>query len=233
MTTKFVCISDTHGFLPTDLPDGDILLHSGDICPTYDHSISFQQQWIHHMFMPYLKKLESKYRAIIFIGGNHDWVLEKGLDFSYLRNPMLTKPHEIYYLQDSSITIDGIKIWGTPHQLTFYNWAFNLDEPDLAKKWELIPKDTDVIVCHGPAYGYGDSVYPRTWQNEEKYPEVEHVGSPSMLKKIEEIRPKLYVCGHVHEGRGVYKRGSTIIVNASYLDASYKPYKKEVTVIEI
>ena len=31
MDMKIVCISDTHGQYPDNVPDGDILIHAGDI----------------------------------------------------------------------------------------------------------------------------------------------------------------------------------------------------------
>jgi Icc-related predicted phosphoesterase len=44
-----------------------------------------------------------------------------------------------------------------------------------------------------------------------------------LLKRIEEIKPKLVVCGHVHEGYGAYKLPcGTTIVNASVLDEKYR-----------
>jgi Icc-related predicted phosphoesterase len=34
---------------------------------------------------------------------------------------------------------------------------------------------------------------------------------------------KLYVCGHIHEGRGVDYHGGVPIINASSLDERYEP----------
>ena len=64
----------------------------------------------------------------------------------------------IHYLQDSSVTIGGLKIWGSPWTLFFFDWAFNLYEDQLREKWEEIPEDTDIIVTHGPPLGYGNKL---------------------------------------------------------------------------
>lgn len=236
--TKIVCISDTHGYLPTDLPEGDILIHAGDICPLSNHSVSFQKSWLETNFRDWLYETKKKFDSIVYIAGNHDHVFQAydltAPSWINYEHRQIWEGKGIYYLQDNGIKIGNLKIWGTPWQKRFFDWSFNLDEPELALKWELIPDDTDIVVCHGPAYMYGDLVPGRpNYRDDTVWPKAEHVGSPSMLAKLEKIQAKLYVCGHVHEGRGVYQHGPTTIVNASYLDASYKPYKKDIAVIEL
>jgi predicted MPP superfamily phosphohydrolase len=62
--TRFVCISDTHDNYDFDLPDGDILLHSGDF------TRNGTEQEIQRFF-DWLKSLK-QYRLKIFIVGNHE-----------------------------------------------------------------------------------------------------------------------------------------------------------------
>lgn len=229
---RIVCLSDIHGILPTNLPTGDILLIAGDICPTCDHSFAFQKVWLEGNFREWLYKTKERIPSIVYIAGNHDFIFQKSdltkpswINWEQSEKDIRLDRRGFYYLQDSGIKIGNLKIWGTPHQRRFYDWAFNLDEPQLAEKWSLIPSDTDIIMCHGPAYGYGDMVINKG--------EAEHVGSPSMLKKIDEIKPKLYVSGHIHSGRGIYKHNNTIIVNASYVNERYKPYKEKIITIDL
>ena len=41
-----------------------------------------------------------------------------------------------------------------------------------------------------------------------------HVGSKSSIKAIKELKPKLVLCGHLHENfHKMHKIGSTLIVN--------------------
>ena len=44
----------------------------------------------------------------------------------------------------------GYKIYGTPYQPEFCDWAFNLDrgEPCLSR-WRMIPSDADIVVRGG------------------------------------------------------------------------------------
>jgi Icc-related predicted phosphoesterase len=229
------CLSDTHGFLP-DIPKCDLLLIAGDICPAHDHNITFQGCWLNDNFYKWLKELKKSgtIKCAVFIAGNHDFFFEKYnhqssfASFSNTDHEMLAEPSGIYYLQDSSITIGGLKIWGTPWQPIFYNWAFNLSEAQLAEKWKLIPNDTDIVVVHGPPHGHRDL----TWaiEDEEEWPGKKHVGSPSLTERIRQVKPKLVVTGHIHSAYGVSQLDESLIVNTSYVDESYKPAHEPVLV---
>ena len=64
------------------------------------------------------------------------------------------------YLEDNSVTIEGIKIYGTPHTMLVdeegSSKAFQIPSSDV-KRWEEIwsniPSDTDIVVSHSPPYG--------------------------------------------------------------------------------
>ncbi len=63
------------------------------------------------------------------------------------------------YLEDSSITLYGINIYGSPWQPFFCNWAFNLPRgEELASKWSAIPQETDVLLTHGAPFCHGDKI---------------------------------------------------------------------------
>ena len=62
---KIVCISDLHGYLPTEMPKGDVLVIAGDICPATDHSAVFQQAWLSTEFNTWLDAM--KYNNIVCI----------------------------------------------------------------------------------------------------------------------------------------------------------------------
>jgi Icc-related predicted phosphoesterase len=198
---KICCASDLHGHLPK-VPECDLLLLGGDYCPA---NKTMQYFWFAKTFAPWLKEISDRV-PVIGVSGNHDWMFE---DFGPEDWPILRWT----YLQDSGTEFQGLKIWGTPWQPRFYDWAFNMDEPDLEKRWALIPDDTDILLLHGPPYGYGD-FSPHGH---------EHTGSPSLLKKIEEIKPKLVVAGHIHAGYGRYNIGETVFINAAHVNEQYKP----------
>jgi hypothetical protein len=147
---------------------------------------------------------------VIGIAGNHDFVFEH-------RPQVRDVIRNWVYLEDSGTAFRGLKIWGSPWQPRFGDWAFNLDERDLAEKWGLIPGDTDVLVLHGPPLGYGDLTI-------DGY----HAGSRSLHRRLQSIRPKLAVYGHIHEARGIHcpradSPASEVWANVSIVNERYEP----------
>jgi Icc-related predicted phosphoesterase len=197
---KICCISDIHGYLP-EVPECDLLLLGGDYAP----NTSTELYWLGKVFAPWIAKLSDRMK-VIGVAGNHDFAFERMKDSL----PAI----QWTYLQDSGIEWKGLNIWGSPWQPRFYDWAFNADEDKLEIIWNQIPNNTDILLLHGPPRGYGDySPYSKT-----------NVGSPSLTKRILEIKPKLVVAGHIHPSYGRYTIGEgTIFVNASYVNDKYQP----------
>jgi Icc-related predicted phosphoesterase len=201
---KVVAVSDLHGHLPT-IPPCDLLLLAGDLTPVRDHNRLFQAEWLDTTFRAWLEGVPA--RKVIGVAGNHDFVFQD-LPEKVPRDLPWT------YLQDAGTTWEGLRIWGTPWQPWFYDWAFNLSEDDLAAKWALIPEGTNILVLHGPPRGYGDGVPERDGR-------VRHCGSPSLLARIEAVAPRLVVYGHIHEGRGEWLIGRTVLANVTLVDDGY------------
>ena len=95
------------------------------------------------------------------------------------------------YLQDSGTRLYGIKIYGTPWQPKFCDWAFNLKRgQELMQKWDMIPDDTDILITHTPPVGYGDLCASGV-----------RAGCVDLLTSVQKrIRPKYHIYGHIHEG---------------------------------
>jgi Icc-related predicted phosphoesterase len=204
MPHTIVALSDQHGVLP-DIPSCDLLLIAGDVCPISNHDLSFQANWLARDFRWWLARLPA--RKIVLIAGNHDLVFQE-------QPHLIPRDLPATYLQDSRLEWEGLRIWGTPWQPWFFDWAFNLYEDDLKTKWALIPDDTDILVVHGPPRGFGDGVPERDG--------IRRTGSPSLLERISEVRPKLVVYGHIHEGRGEWRVGNSILANVTILDEGYR-----------
>lgn len=209
---KIVAISDLHGQFPDNVPECDLLLIGGDICPDYRGDRETRQfDWFCTDFDDWLDVQPAK--NVLATWGNHDWV---GVDLHSAVNSYGSK---CKFFVDEETTVNGLRVWGSPWQPRFYDWAFNLDEPELEKKWALIPEGIDILLLHGPPYGYGD-LAPSYGRSKE--PAI-HVGSPSLTKAIERVRPRLVVCGHIHPGYGSYTMGcGTIVLNASMVNERYE-----------
>lgn len=222
---KICAISDMHGNLP-EIPECDLLLIAGDICPHFGRPVGGredlfgQSQWLMHEFEPWLDKIPAK--EVVACWGNHDFIGEK--------RPDMVPKMRWHILTDQGIEVLGLKIWASPYQPYFYDWAFNAPdplEPDgeafLAKKFDLIPEGTDIIVVHGPPSGYGDVA-----------PDGRPTGSKALLSAIMRVKPRLSVHGHIHCGRGMweFERGNMpvgIIANVCVLDEKYHLVHKPMT----
>lgn len=221
-------ISDLHGMLPADgiIPSCHLLLIAGDICPdcrAYTHrgKAIEQRWWVRDVFAPWLEKQPCKQSILVW--GNHDWI---GQYCEPAEMPQL--PCTV--LTDVGVERFGLQIWGSPWQPPFFDWAFNLSEVELAKKWSLIPAHTDILVTHSPPYMYGD-LAPSYGAGRRQ---AEHVGSPTLLRRVLEVRPQLHVFGHIHEGRGLYDIIGTKAANVTLVDGQYNMiYQPFVTELEV
>lgn len=197
---RFVAISDTHNkHKDLVLPEGDVLLHAGEVSGRgYEKEIKKFLNWFS----------EQPFKYKIFIAGNHDFFFEQ-------KNTEEVKqiiPENVIYLNDSGITIEGIKIWGSPIQPWFHNWAFNRQRgAGISKHWELIPKDTDILITHGPPFEVLDMTVGGMC-----------VGCEDLTRYVNEIKPRYHIFGHIHEAYGQKTQNATFFVNASVLNERYE-----------
>jgi len=166
---------------------------------------------------------KADFEAKIVIAGNHDITLDHdfyskhGSSF-HNQNPqdparcqsLLTSSRTITYLQNSSATIrltrpDGpgteFTVFGSPYSPRIGKWAFMYsrrrpkpDAPDSSSRtspnakelWAAIPPSTDILVTHTPPYAHQDDTF----------------GCRELRKALARVRPRLHVCGHIHQSRG-------------------------------
>ncbi|KAJ5959808.1 uncharacterized protein N7479_006958 [Penicillium vulpinum] len=206
--TRFVCVSDTHGYTPSEagfkLPAGDVLIHAGDL--TNNGSLKELRKTMNWI-------CKADFEIKIIVGGNHDITLdpkfykEHGRSFhgQHLEDThhclkLITESPSVVLLRHEPALIrltraDGpntvFKIFGSPYSQSQGSWAFGYEASDAAALWGQIPIDTDIIVTHTPPQSHCD-----------QKPNRMAVGCPALRSALSLIRPHLAVCGYVHEGRG-------------------------------
>ncbi|TXI92182.1 MAG: metallophosphoesterase [Neisseriales bacterium] len=190
---KIVCLSDTHSKhqnFEEKLPaEADVIIHAGDI--TRIGSVQGIQ-----VFLNWYAELPYKYK--IFIAGNHDFALQE-------EKNLIRFPDNVIYLENSSVTIEEIKIWGSPVCAIDEDWAFNFNDLERRMIYNKIPTDTNIIVSHNPPYGIMDKV---SMINRRK-------GCKILRDKIKEINPKYVIFGHIHEGAGTQVTKTTTYINTA------------------
>ena len=172
-------ISDTHGLHERlgAMPPADVLVHSGD----FSHNGTEEEVLD---FLNWLIMLD--YPNKIFVIGNHDLCLWDAETIEDL-------PANVHFLQDRSVTIDGVK---------FFGLGYNHHE-------NLIPKTgVDVLVTHEPPLEILD------------FSSGTHWGNLPLRNCLEKVKPHLHLFGHAHESFGITKRNGIIYSNASLLDDS-------------
>jgi Icc-related predicted phosphoesterase len=99
-------------------------------------------------------------------------------------------------LHGGGTEIEGVEFFGLGAgvPVTPWDWSFDLDDEAAAEKLADCPQGA-VLVLHSPPRGHCDTNGAG-----------EHFGSEALLSAVEEKRPKLAVCGHIHESWGCESR---------------------------
>ncbi len=107
-------------------------------------------------------------------------------------------------LHGGGTSVDGVEFYGLGAGIpaTPWDWSFDLDDESATEMLVACPEGA-VLVLHSPPQGHCDS-----------NGSGDHFGSPALLEAIEEKRPRLSVCGHIHESWGCESKiGDTPIRN--------------------
>jgi len=200
---KIVAVADTHGEHDRlDIPMGDLLVHAGDwTMMGSKKKIKAFLQWVNSL--PHQHK--------VIIAGNHDLDMDPTTPMygDLKMKDLIDSFPSIHYLCDSGVTLQvgepsqQIKIWGSPFTPTFQDWVFQYDVGE--RSWSDIPNDTDILITHGPPHGILDSINEKSGG-----------GCPALRERVETIKPKVHIFGHLHEdGGSTMLYDGTLFVNAA------------------
>lgn len=148
-------------------------------------------------FIEWFVDLDYEYK--IFIAGNHDSCLEEGKQ----KDIQKFLPKNCYYLCHSGVKINNLLFWGMPLFL----------KDDLSGEYfdyiEKIPKKVDVLITHRPPLGVLDN------SNGIAY------GCSDLLDKVNVIKPKIHLFGHIHDAYGTLELNNIRYYNAALMDEKY------------
>ncbi|MCS7125445.1 MAG: metallophosphoesterase [Aigarchaeota archaeon] len=143
-----------------------------------------------------LEKISQSGRDVFFVPGNCD-------PRALLRwSPV--NPH-IKNLHLNSVEYMGREFIGLGGAVGSYGTLIEFTEEEVEEALKSIAplKSGFIFVSHSPPYGL-----------EIDYTGVKHIGSKAVKKFIELHHPKLVLCGHAHEGRGIVEISGTVVVNS-------------------
>ena len=185
---RILHLSDTHAahHRLLELPEADVVVHSGDFCMVGEEREALD-------FFNWFCDLP--YRHKIFISGNHDSCLYRadidGLDSN------------VHYLCNSGIEIEGLKFYGVPMFME------DCISDRQTRHYSNIPKDTDVLITHSPAYGILDL------DDDFNY------GSEEILMKLSDLHLKAHLFGHIHGQHGMTEQNGIIFSNGAIMNDDY------------
>ena len=226
---KIAAASDVHGlWCGLDYPEADLLVFAGDIFGYYDRDQrrNAQDQLEElNQFNLFLETVKDKYKHVICVAGNHDFV------FKYHLGKAKNTLTNAIYLQDEAFTYAGYRIWGTPWQPYFGGWAFNFPDhydnffrarAHARQKWDEIPDDTNILISHTPARGTLDETA-----------RGQNVGCEWLATRLEQLSELfVHVFGHIHAGYGNQMINGLLSANVA-ICYSHNQIKNPITLIEI
>lgn len=192
---ELLLVSDVHGRvrnLEKLLKRGgwDAVLIAGDVAPYGDPAAALKV----------LERAAKRFKGpIIVVPGNMD-LLASVMEARRLGN--------VYPLHGSAHRIGDVwvvGVGGSPP--TPFGTVTELSEEEIARLVESAFGEAwggdAVLLSHSPPYGTKLDVVARGG----------HAGSRAIRSAIERFSPRLCVCGHIHEARGVDRLGTTTLVN--------------------
>lgn len=194
-----------------DIHNFDGVIHCGDSTNNKEPHINEEQ---FREFASWFTSLPVKHK--ILIAGNHDAWATRKYNVDFIKNK------GVHYLEDELVTIQNIKIYGSPRTPHYGDWYFTSAKDKIHKYWDNI-QNCDILVTHGPPKGILDLSYNRQR-------ELEFCGDGALMHAIARIQPKFHLFGHIHNSEGCYNSGickisglETIFVNASCVtDGKFK-----------
>jgi len=189
------------------IPDGDVFVHAGDLL-----RMGYPNEW--DPALEWLARLPHKHKY--FIPGNHDFHLQvyPGPALQQMRQAGVTViglPGNDHY---ASVKLpNGMSMLGLPYVHTMGRWAFSCTKEELLahlrKVW--VANEHDIVVSHMPVWGFLDQT-------------LQDVSTGSRIYRdfLNVKKPKVWICGHMHEGYGSVEFNGTRLYNVAMCNRDYK-----------
>lgn len=128
--------------------------------------------------------------------------------------------YDLVYLEHTSYQLPAelgsFKLFVSPYSPIHLGGAFMLQ--DMSHIWDSIPDGIDILVTHTPPYGMNDKIV-----------RGRHVGCHYLKERIEQVRPRVSVCGHIHEAQGYRVHEGVVYINACLSDHRYRAVNQPIT----
>ncbi|KAJ5550240.1 hypothetical protein N7461_004938 [Penicillium sp. DV-2018c] len=197
---RVVCISDTHTHEWPDVPDGDLLIHAGDL--SNDGSIREIQASV-----DWLRSLPHKHK--VAIGGNHDSYFDVRSRLDEDREDPSSTGSPFAAVSSSSASIHSLHElngpsridWGDIHYLQHSAVTLSFSDTSSPSPTTPLssPRSRSLTIYGAPK---SQPSFPSAPSTPSHTPRNMTPGCPNLLAESWRVRPALHVFGHVHESAG-------------------------------
>ena len=220
---KIAATSDLHGLSKLTVPelyknmcipdDVDVIVIAGDIFPTIEKGPRGQVGDLCDAFIPWVKSIGI---PVVLTLGNHDYITPDAINKILGRAGIL---NQVSVLINESVTLHGVKFYGSPWSPTFCDWNYNASELEIEEYISNMDYDVDVFITHTPPHGTCDAVSDTDCRNCG-----DHLGSLSVMNAILKKSPRHVICGHIHTGsHSPTLLGDSLVTNVSLRNEQYTP----------
>lgn len=205
---RFVFISDTHNLHDmVELPEGDILVHSGDALMHGNAEEFFK-------FAEWFTSVKG-FKHKIYVPGNHDEFVEKAF---HVASAAFDLP-DCSMLINKAITVDNLIIYGAPWTPHLSNWAFCPGDA-IAHEWKKIPTHLDLLITHTPPYWILDC--PEPIRGKPLW------GCKELLEATQAKAIRYHAFGHIHGSYGTTTQRGRTYINSCICTENYRPLNKPI-----
>lgn len=210
---KILCLSDTHTFHNTidfkqieeDLREVETIVFAGDF------TVRGTEEELNN-FVSWLDKVPFPNKIVI--PGNHD------TNSQYQMQEAFDKIGAKFFIHESFM-LNGIKFFASAYSPLYSKKfpAYSINVEEQKKLFYAIPRNTEVLITHTPAYSILDNI------------QFENAGSVPLYDVIKNMTSlRCHIFGHIHEavGRADIEQDnySYTAVNAAYCGRPYKNISK-------
>ena len=225
-------------FCTGDLGGSDFLLkiifkHMGEKIPWYDSvGIEKAKRYVledYNSGKKIIEELGVFKRKIYFIPGNWDFITQSKFERNAklkltLYQDLVKKHSNLHWWRRGIKKLGNLEILAfggvvTAGEYTKKNGFYGKNKRKLEKNIRSNKKETkqimkhgrknlDILFAHYPPYGVFDVVKYKGFNPLNG----KHVGFKGYTEYIKKYKPKLFICGHMHEYQGSKKMGDTLIV---------------------
>lgn len=160
------------------------------------------------------KRLDIKF---YFVHGNHD--------YEYFN--LFRRTKNFIFIHRKRVRIDGLTLAGyggyrgTTGKYYLWGWKASKEFEKLVKKSretmrkrlkKLFSKKVDILLTHDPPYNTKIDYLFKPGEMVHK----KHIGDDIIREFVLKYKPKLHICAHIHENRGMERLGKTIVLNPGF-----------------